>query len=352
MAWIQERKTKDGKTRYRAVIRIRGAKTECATFPNKTKALLWAKSIEAAIAEGRYFQLSESKKHTLKELIELYEVKYKKKIAKSKQLAQLAWWKEQLGHELLSAITPSIIADYRDKLLNGITVRGEVRSEGTVVRYLAVLSHVCTMAVREKGWMNENPVLKVEKPTEPRGRVRFLSPEERERLLKACQESKNQYLYPIVVLALSTGMRKSEFMNLHWTSVDFDRKRITLHETKNGDIRAVPLVGLAYDLIKGLYESRKGLSPFLFPSDTAPMLKPCDIRSAWEFALKKADIQDFTLHSCRHSCASELAMSGSTLAEIGAVLGHKTLAMVKRYSHLGEAHTLNVVERMNAKIFG
>ena len=73
---------------------------------------------------------------------------------------------------------------------------------------------------------------------------------------------------------------------------------------------------------------------------------------AWHKARKRAGIDDFRWHDLRHSAASYLAMNGASLAEIAEILGHKTLAMVKRYAHLSEAHTARVVERMNERIFG
>lgn len=349
MAWIQERKSKDGKIRYRAVVRIKGGASESATFPNRTKALLWARNIESAIEEGRHFQTSEAKKHTLKELIERYEKKYPNKIATSKQAAQLLWWKEQLGDKLLSFITPSVIGEFRDKLLEGSTVRGSPRSNSTVARYLAVISHVFRVAVKEYGWINENPVLKVEKPSEPRGRVRFLDNEERDRLLEACQASKNPYLYTIVVLSISTGMRQGEIMNLKWKDVDLLKKKITLYETKNQEIRVVTLAGLAFELVLKLSQARHACSELLFPGTSLD--KPIDIRSSWEKALSRAKIKDFRLHDLRHTAASYLAMDGASIAEIAAVLGHKTLSMVKRYAHHSDSHTASVVERMNIKIF-
>ena len=80
--------------------------------------------------------------------------------------------------------------------------------------------------------------------------------------------------------------------------------------------------------------------------------KPMDLRKAWEAALQQADIEDFTFHDLRHSAASYLAMNGASLNEIAEVLGHKTLAMVKRYAHLSETHTTGVVASMNERIFG
>jgi integrase len=88
----------------------------------------------------------------------------------------------------------------------------------------------------------------------------------------------------------------------------------------------------------------------LFPDGSGK--KPIIIRAPWHKALKQAGIEDFRFHDLRHSAASYLAMSGASLAEIAEVLGHKTLEMVKRYSHLSEQHTASVVEKMNKKFLG
>jgi integrase len=220
---------------------------------------------------------------------------------------------------------------------------------------MAALSHAFTIAVREWGWIEDSPMRKVTKPKESRGRVRFLSDEERNRLLKACRESSNPYLYPVVVLALSTGMRRGEIMDLTWDKVDLSRGRAILHETKNGDYRAAPLAGHALELLKELAKVRRIDSNLLFPSkEIQPQKpqKPVDLRDPWDAAVERAGIHDFRFHDLRHSAASYLAMNGASLSEIAEVLGHKTLQMVKRYAHLSEGHTASVVASMNQKIFG
>jgi len=194
---------------------------------------------------------------------------------------------------------------------------------------------------------------KVRREKEPGGRVRFLSNDERERLLTACKESVNTYLYPIVTIAISTGARYGEIMKLTWDDVDFERQRIILKDTKNGSTRAVPLAGLAFDEMKALSKVRRIDTKLIFASrNSKGKEKPVLIRTSWETALRKAGIENFHFHDLRHTAASYLAMSGATLAEIAEVLGHKTLQMVKRYAHLSEQHVLSVVERMNQKIFG
>jgi integrase len=230
--------------------------------------------------------------------------------------------------------------------------RKVVRSPSTVVRYLAVLSHAFTMAVKEWCWMDDNPMRRVTKPKEPRGRVRFLSDEERLLLLAACKEAQCPYLYSVVVLALSTGMRYGEVLNLRWCDVDLVKARIILQDTKNGERRNVPLTGHAYGQIDMLSKLRRMDTDLLFPNTLfGEKARPYEIRKSWNAAIKKAQLADFRFHDLRHSTASYLAMNGATLSEIAEVLGHKTLQMVKRYAHLSEAHTTKVVRALNDRLF-
>lgn len=354
MASIRKRTNKDGSTSYRVDIRLKGFPPQRATFARLTDAKKWVQQTESAIRENRYFKSAESRKHTFGELVDRYikdALPTKSADFEKSQKAKMNWWKEQLGHHVLADVTPSLITECRDRLLAETTKRGITRSPATVNRYLAALSDAFSVAVKEWEWLEDSPMRKVKKPKEPRGRVRFLSEDgERPRLLKACEESSNPYLYPVVVLALSTGMRQGEIMGLTWEDVDLHQGRATLHETKNGERRVVPLSGKALELLKAHAKVRRLDTNLLFPGKNPH--KPMDLRSPWEAALKKAGIEDFRFHDLRHSAASYLAMNGASLAEIAEVLGHKTLQMVKRYSHLSEAHTAGVVARMNARIFG
>lgn len=357
MASIEKRTTDDGETSYRVKVRIKGFPVQTATFERVTDAKKWAQSTESAIRENRHFKTSEAKRHTLAELLDRYarDVLPTKPKTAPFQARQLNWWKAEIGSYALADVTPALIVQYRDKLAAGITVRGKPRNPATVNRYLAVLSHAFTVAVKEWQWLDDTPMRKVTKGREARGRVRFLSDDERPRLLKACKESPNAYLYPVVVLALSTGMRSGEIMGLTWDVVDLNQGYAILHETKNGERRRVAITGHALDQLKEISKVRRIDSKLLFPSKETSPQKPqkgMDLRAPWLAALKVAGIEDFKFHDLRHSAASYLAMNGASLAEIAEVLGHKTLQMVKRYAHLSEGHTHRVVESMNNKIFG
>ena len=347
MATIEKRETNRGETRYRVLIRLRGFPTQSATFRTKTDAKRWAQETESAIREGRHFKTRESKKHTLGDLVDRYSKNHLAAKRSGKDQARiLRWWKKKIGMYPLAEVTPPLIAEQRDKLARGKTNRGGRRSPATVNRYLAYLSHAFTIAVREWQWLDSNPVKRVSKLKESRGRVRFLSDDERERLLEACRESQEPLLYPLVFLALSTGARQGELLGLCWPDIDWERGLAVIHESKNDERRALPVTGAVLELLRERSKLRRVDTDLIFANSRARASFP---RIPWEKALREAEIDDFRFHDLRHSAASYLAMSGATLAEIAEVLGHKTLAMVKRYSHLTEQHTSKVVARMNER---
>ena len=350
MASIMKREGKKGTT-YKVTIRLKGYPTQTESFKKLTDAKRWAADTESAISQGKHFKTIEAKKHTIADLIDYYIMVETPKKPKSghDQLVQFKWWKEEIGMRTLAEVTPALLRQCKDKLGQETTRRGKLRSGATVNRYLAALSGCFTIAVNEKEWIEVNPMSKIKRNKEPEGRTRFLSDDERDRLLDACMNSQNKQLYLIVKLAISTGARHGEIMWLTWDDVSFDQRRLILRDTKNGETRAVPLVGETFGLLKEYSKIRRIDTNLVFPGTTNSK-QPILIREAWDHALLVAKIENFRFHDLRHTCASYLAMNGATLAEIAEVLGHKTLQMVKRYAHLTELHVSGVVERMNKKI--
>jgi integrase len=352
MATINKHISSDGKTTYRVRIRLKGYPIQTATFERKTDANKWIQATESAIREGRHFKTSEARKHTFGEMIDRYikDVLPKKSKQIPAQLSQLNRWKAELGSYVLADITVPLIVECRDKLGNEVTPRGNIRSPATVVRYMAALSHAFTIAVNEWEWLANSPMGKVGKPSEPRGRVRFLDSDERQRLLLACKSAPNKMLYLCVVLAIATGMRKAELMNLRWADVCLQDGYLILHQTKNGDRRRVPVSGRALELLNNHSKDRRLDTDLLFPSNKNSQ-QPIDLRKPWTTVLNETGIIDFHWHDLRHCFASYLAMNGASLTAIAELLGHKTLEMVKRYAHLSEGHVSTVSASMNATIF-
>jgi len=352
MASISKQVGKKGLS-YKVRIRQPNSPTVTKTFSSKNLAEKWARKTELGIEEGTYFEKREAEKHRVSDLIARYISEELGNLSHTDRLArhtQLKWWDREIGNLTLNKMSRARLVECRQKLKTEINPKGKLRSGATVNRYIAALSAAFGIASTEWQWVQDNPFDGLRREKESDGRTRFLSKDERVALLSACKESTSKNLYLITLLALSTGMRQAEILTLKWDHVSFERNTITLFKTKNKEVRVVPLVSLARTLLQEHGKVRSLKNPHVFQGRYQTHAKfP---RKAWGTALKNAEIENFTFHDCRHSAASELAMNGASLHEIAAVLGHKTLAMVQRYAHLSEQHTLSVVERMNNAVFG
>lgn len=353
MGSIREHIKKSGEKSFHAEVRLKGFPPQRASFRTKSQAKKWVQDTESAIRDGRYNSSAVSRRHTVKELIERFitqhlsrEVKYKRQ-----KTSHLMKWIDELGHLALSELRPYHLANIRDKLQEEITPRGSKRAPGTANRYLAAFSKVLSFAVNELEWLEENPMRKISKPKESQGRDRFLSRREIECLLNACEESSNKNLYPIVSIALVTGMRYGEIVNLKWKDVDFDNRFIYLNETKNGSKRVIPLTDKLIDIFHSCQSYGKGLEQEIFSNGLHYRSKNTySIRKSFATALKRAGIENFRFHDLRHTAASHLAMGGATQGELMTILGHRTPAMTRRYAHYSQGHIANVLEKTSSII--
>lgn len=361
---------KPGKTTYLVEIRLKGYPHQRATFEKLTDAKRWANQTESAIKEGRYFKTTEAKRHTLADLIDRY---IEKVLIPTKpgqiihQKPQLKWFKERIGYLVLADVTTAALIQCRDDLQEETTNQGKTRGPSTINRYFAALGHAFTVAVNEWEWLETNPVSRMKKQKESDGRVRYLDEDELKRLLAACESSSHSMIKTIVLITLTTGMRKTEVLNLFWKEpkqpptgkhgnveawgvIHQEQSKIVLHKTKNGNKRVIPLSSKVMDALREHGKVRRLDSDYVFPSENGK--HSIDIRNVWEDVRAKAQLEDFRFHDLRHTTASHLAMNGASLAELAEILGHKTLQMVKRYAHLSDSHVAGVLERMNSKVFG
>ena len=340
-----------------------GFPSRTASFPTRRQAERWAKTVEAEMIEGKHFRGIEARRRTLGGAIDRYiaEELPKKADARTRRI-RLLWWKEKLGSLKLAEVTPAILVEYRGLLtretfirakpeLRRSTLRGKeapqhTRSAATVNRYLAYLSHVFTIARREWHWISNNPFDGVGKFSESKGRVRFLSEEERERLL--AETARDPVLHVAVVLALATAARAGEITNLRWSDVELKEGRVLLRKTKNSQPRSVWLHGEARRMLMEHAKVRRLNDDRVFVSATGKLYRH---RPPFTAACKAAHIRNFTFHDLRHSAATYLAREGATEQQLKAIGGWKS-NVVSRYVHLAAEDARAIVEKMNNKILG
>ena len=257
------------------------------------------------------------------------------------------WWEKQLGSALLSEITPEVIREHLKPKKS--------KAPATYNKHLAVISAVLDFATIQQEddditeqYIKKNPCKEVRSLKVNNKRVRYLSDEEKPRLIQAARDIGGKF-YLKVLMALTTGMRKGELDVLRWNDIDFDRGLAMLHETKNGSVRYTPIPEVTMEEVKKYREVGNTL---IFQS-TADPDKAFDFRKQWVACLKSAKIENFRWHDMRHDTASTLARDGKTIKEIAEILGHKSLASTDRYTHLCTEHksqllndTMNKVIRL------
>lgn len=257
----------------------------------------------------------------------------KKQSGQRREIGRAEFLKSQLGQYSLAALNSEIIADYRDQRL------AEGKANNTVRLELALLSHMYTIAIKEWGLgLIANPILNIRKPSPGQGRNRRLNNDEEQRLLDACDSHSNPYLGWIVRLALYTAMRKSEITSLTRNQINLDKKTILLPDTKNNSVRTVPLTNKAYQTIKTAlaHPIRPIDTDLIFPGEPGRDGKrnPYVINRVWTQVLKRAEISDLRFHDLRHEATSRFVEAGLSDQEVASITGHKSMQMLKRYTHL------------------
>lgn len=349
MATIQPRKKKKGIS-YTATIRIVGHPTMSMTFDRKTDAEEWAKRKESKIKEGINFPTRKLQKQTVNDIIDKFielELPKKKEKAQKEFKRALEWFRAEIGRLYVRNVTSVVMYDCRAKLEKKHKEKPTKKakkefsekliSPATVNRYLECMSVVFNYAKNKLDIIDINPMDKVDKLAENNARVRYLELEEINRLLTACLNTRYD-LYLCVLIALLTGARKSEILNLTWENVDFDNKMFYFMRTKNGTNRGTPIhEHLCDELLKFKNDSkvRSLKQDYVFRTESG---KPHEylIGKLFPIVVEKIGITDFRFHDLRHTHASYQAMGGKSQITLQNTLGHKSLAMTVRYSHLSE----------------
>jgi integrase len=273
---------------------------------------------------------------TLGQAVERYVAAKTRKRTVSEDKRQLEHLKTVFGADTpLAEITAAKISEYKAGRLGKKSERtGRVLTAAAVNRPLALLRHLLRLAHEEWEQLEAVPRIRLEK--EPQGRIRWLEPDEEARLLAACAKSQNKELLAIVTVALETGLRKGELLGLTWDRVDMSRGVLRLEVTKSGKRREVPMRQAVYDVLAAIPEKER----------VGRVWRSGNIRTAFERAVAAAKLDDeFTLHCCRHHFASWFVMRGGNIVALQELLGHASLSMTRRYSHLAPDHLRSEVAK-------
>lgn len=334
MASIQKIKNINGFS-YKVFIRNIGLKTIIKTFPQKQLATQFIYQIES----DRQARVNYSNSNIFfRELAEEYLNNSYQGSRPKQQRSMVDYWVKELGNRIVLDITTKDI-------INGINNLSSNLSNSTKNRYKAVISVVLSYAVKTS-IIEQNPTLKIASLRENNHRVRYLSNNERKRLYEASRASKWSKLYLLILMAITTGSRKGELMNLRWSDIDLDRQTAYVETTKNGQPKVMPLTD---DVVAELGRFIGKESEFIFNSELKPD-RPMCFTKQWKKALKLAEIEDFRFHDLRHTTASYLAQNGASLLEIADVLGHKQIQVTKRYAHLCIEHKSSLINRVMSSI--
>lgn len=352
MATIEKRITNDGTVSYRAKVRLRGEKPRSRTFKRKTDAEAWAKKVEADLGHGVYVPTTAERRRTFGDMIDKFILEYlpikAHNLSADHMERMLGWWKDEYGFVTLDKLKPEVFIEAKAKIAKRKNRHKQPLSGATINRYLAAASAVCKWGWKELRWLHENPVLSVSKMKESEGIVRFLSDDERKALLAACRADDDPNIETCVVLALATGLRQSNIRLLKWEDVDFDNWTLAIRETKNGQPRNVPVVGMAQRTLQAHYDRDPTREGWVFKGyrDGAPW----SLHSAWQRVRANAGLADFRFHDLRHTVASYLTQGGAGLAQVADALGHKTLVMARRYSHQSAEHVRATLSSIAGKL--
>ena len=216
-------------------------------------------------------------------------------------------------------------------------------SKSTVNRYLQLMGKMFNLAI-EEGYLEENPARKVKSFSEKDNlKERILTHVEEEKLMANCSGT----LKSIIAVALNTGMRRAEILNLTWNQVDFQAKRIKVVKTKSGKPRFIPVND---DLFKQILKlkSENGQSPFVFlnPATKKPFL---DMKTPFKRACRISGIEGLRFHDLRHTFATRLVEKGIHIRNIRDLLGHFSVTVTERYAHSNDEQMRKAVETLSKK---
>jgi len=307
--------------KWEAQVRKKGYLPHSKSFVHKRDALLWARSLERSMDLGDHLPPRLSTQ-TLGDVLLRYakEITPLKKGAFQEQNRINRLLTDPLHKYPIKELTSEVMAQFRDRRLKD--------GPGACRHDLAIVQHCLNVAIRE--WslpLKVNPVMGIRKPPPSRPRTRRLYPGEYEQLHQGTLNMRGKYLWPCIVLALETAMRKGELLSLKWQHVYWEKGLVYLPDTKNGEDRWIPLSPKAQEILQTL------------PQDTTTVFTASStaLRLSWDRLMQRTQIRGLRFHDLRHEATSRMVENGLSVFQVSLITGHKSMAMVRRYAHLKQA---------------
>lgn len=298
------------------------------------KGIAKRKEAKLIVDFDKYGQKNESRRKTLEDLATCYLQEFSSGIAPKTMLRHNVSLKHLLpvfGKKRLSEIKPYMINNYK------VMRRDQSASASSINKELALAKHLYYIAIKQLGWIAYNPFSQVPLERMPAGRVRYLQEDEFDRLCAVCDEP----LRSLVILAANTGLREDNLLSLTWQQINFRNETITVEHTKNRQPICIPMTHRVKSLLVELGRVKRIDTPFIFPTPTGKKICNTLVSRRFRQACKKVGIQDFRFHDLRHHFASMLVQHGVDLYTIKKLLGHQTIGMTERYSHLAVSNLKN-----------
>ena len=313
--------------KWQAIVRHKDIGTRARSFHTKQAAIKWAVGEERKLTEGVIGVLKPSEV-TLGQLLQRYvaNVLPSKRgvLTEGQRLQRLI--KDPVSSLKASQLTSQAVDAFRDRrLLDG---------RRTCHYDLILIRHCLKIAMNEWGLMlPSNPVDRVKMPPLSPARNRRLESGEFEQLEEASKQTKNPHIWPVIVFAIETGMRRGEILGLRWEHVDLDRRIALLPLTKNGSSREVPLSTKAALVLARQRQRNDTPSPF--------PVTPNGFRLAWDRLRNRAGLSELRFHDLRHEAISRFFELGLNIPEVAVISGHKDPRMLFRYTHLRAVDLVN-----------
>lgn len=333
--WYLDYYMPDGK-RKREVVSIQGVDPSKITQRDALNALAVRKS---AIAQGKFDIAQTERRILFTELVEKF-LEYSKTNKKSytRDITSSRVLLDYFGGKTVQQISSWHIEQYKSKRQKDITRFGKPPAKATINRELAFMKTMFSKAIK---WniTNTNPIKDVKLFKENNANLRILSNEEFNKLYN----SANDFLKPFLLLAINTGMRRSEIFNLKWQDINYEQEYIIVSDSKNDESRVIPMNRVLKDTLENL-DKNPDIEYVFSQSDGTPIKS---VKTFFWAALKSSGINHCRLHDLRHSFASRLVMAGVDIVTVQELMGHKSIIMTRRYSHPTPEHKKQAVNKLN-----